>query len=575
MTTHQRAVRLRLSGTLVAVSPLRVATRHDGPLVDVELARDGQGRLIIPGSSLAGALRSQLVGSFVTSAARDRDDLVGVELWGSGAESGRASRVYVDDAVAVGEPVVEIRQGVSIDRITSAAAAGHLFSREHLAPGTRFTFSIEVHVPGNEAAGALRERAEALLTTVESRLTRGELAVGGVVSSGSGLLRLEASERHLTDLSSARGALAFLRDGWVSDRDAMHLKSSTRADAAHPPRATPGAPRPGVLRIVAPWMPTGPLMSSAYAIGMPFDRLPLTTRRGDDLHVVLPGTSVKGALRSHAERIERTLRGVSAEEVPTAFLEQLNDPKLSIVHTVFGSASLKGGLGNSGGIAVHEVESTRAISVDRWRAAVFDSWSQATTKEDATALLHGALREFNAELHNSGDDALWFDLATRNAIDRWTGGVAEGVLYTSLEPYARSTESWSPIVLDLDVHLIAQRAALAIRDAASHEAARVAGHEAARAAVALLLHLLRDMSDHRIPLGSSTSRGLGDVSLELSSARLLYTPIDDKLLDGLDADKAGATIESTVADALANVELVTSLDEAWSARLRRPEAVGA
>ena len=50
---------------------------------------------------------------------------------------------------------------------------------------------------------------------------------------------------------------------------------------------------------------------------------------------LLPGSSIKGALRSHAERIVRTLRGVAA---PGDFLEAVRDRQLGPVLTLFGFA---------------------------------------------------------------------------------------------------------------------------------------------------------------------------------------------------------------------------------------------
>ena len=70
------------------------------------------------------------------------------------------------------------------------------------------------------------------------------------------------------------------------------------------------------------------------------------------------------------------------------------------------------------------------------------------------------------------------------AIDRWTGGAAESMLYTVLEPHAMS---WEAIEMSVDL-----------------ERTHPAG-------VTLLLLVLRDLVQGRLPLGFGVNRGLGAV----------------------------------------------------------------
>jgi CRISPR/Cas system CSM-associated protein Csm3 (group 7 of RAMP superfamily) len=340
------------------------------------------------------------------------------------------------------------------------------------------------------------------------------------------------------------------------------------------------APRPGVIRFMVPWRPTGPLLSRTSVSGLPFDAMPLTTRRGDLVHLVLPGTSVRGALRTRAEFIERTLREVDPDSVPEAFVDQLDDPVLAVVHTVFGSASQKRGFGERAALTVHESESVHGIRAERWRSCLFDSWSTAArsggneAKKQAVSALHTAIRQLNDEIaEDHPETGMWFDLVTRNAIDRWTGGVAAGALFTSIEPYARAFDSWTPLVLDLDIDLIARRARARQATVPETGDGEDSGTVAALAALAMVLHLVRDLSDHRIPLGSGTNRGLGDVEIDLERAIVAFRP-GMISVPGMPIASDEERLPS-IADLLCDDDLVDALDGAWQSTMTANGSVSA
>ena len=87
--------RFRLRGTLVARTPLHVGGHGDDVDTDLPLARDGSGKLYIPGTSFAGALRQWCEQAFGEPFV-DRH-------WGfQEADKGHASYVVVEDVAGVG-----------------------------------------------------------------------------------------------------------------------------------------------------------------------------------------------------------------------------------------------------------------------------------------------------------------------------------------------------------------------------------------------------------------------------------------------------------------------------------------
>ncbi len=87
-----------------------------------------------------------------------------------------------------------------------------------------------------------------------------------------------------------------------------------------------------------------------------------------------------------------------------------------------------------------------------------------------------------------------FDQADHVAIDRWTGGAADKLLFTVLEPW---NVQWEPIELSVDI-------------------ARL-GDEA-HPSLALLMLVLRDLRDRRLPIGQGTTRGFGDITASVTIA---------------------------------------------------------
>ena len=77
------------------------------------------------------------------------------------------------------------------------------------------------------------------------------------------------------------------------------------------------------------------------------------------------------------------------------------------------------------------------------------------------------------------------------AVDRWTGAAAENMLYTVLEPHR---VEWEPLCMELDLARLAKPDQFP--------------------AVALLMLVLRDLAQGRLPLGFATHRGMGAVAVD-------------------------------------------------------------
>ncbi|PZG16234.1 hypothetical protein C1I98_39040, partial [Spongiactinospora gelatinilytica] len=176
--------RIRVRGWLRTRSPLHVGGVGDDPSDPLPIARDGLGRLYVPGTSLAGVLRNW---------SRGRDDTGDglAELWGD-AVTGHAARVFVADALIandtrqddrtplLGLSDLEYRPSVGIDRVTGTAAQEFLYGRAVVPAGHYLRLEIDIE-SRDEAA-----RDEARMGAMLAALAAGEIRLGAATGRGYG-----------------------------------------------------------------------------------------------------------------------------------------------------------------------------------------------------------------------------------------------------------------------------------------------------------------------------------------------------------------------------------------------------
>lgn len=499
---HQR---WELTGTLVAESPVRVGNVDVAGEGALSQARDGLDRPVLPGTALAGVIRAGLPGTLGDS-----------ELWGrpaDTAETGHGSWVTVDDATAPEDTPTEQRDTTSIDRITGAVARGHLFTQETLPAGTRFgfRFTVDDPKPGEET------EAVRLLAAVAALLAGTGILVGAATSRGFGRVRLTDARRSRSVLATRAGMLQVLRGDVPSEQ-------VDTTDRATPPD--------GMVRVTIPWRPRGPLMVRVAAESVAVSAHPQTTQVSENQRrLVLPGSSLKGTLRAHAERIMRTAHGVDA---PPKLLDQLSDERLAPIAALFGTANENGsGQGRRGALNVHECLGRDLIADEHWTKIQRLKQPKPAKPADGAShdrMEHHRFAERLAALNENLTAGIRFTVAYHVAIDRWTGGAAANRLFAVLEPEVTGDAPWDDIVLDIDT-----------RRADEH-------------ALTLLVFLLRDLCDGWIGVGYGITRGNGAVSVSTQDIRFTGAGAT-----GVWSDVTGRTL----ADVLADRTLVTRLTRSW------------
>ncbi len=331
-----RPWRIEIRGVLEPATPFRIGSGQDLDVrTDAPILLDSQKRAYVLGSSLRGVIKHWL---------RDEAPLLCCskthweELFGRVPENATdehmpvLGRLTIEDATAEdAKSETEIRDHVRIDPKTGAAAEGAKFDAEVALPGAhRFRFRAAY-----EGAG-LTDDAYVLLEAALRRLMAGELRVGGKTGLGYGQMRLKEVSHRVFD----RGVSAGLAE-WFRTR--IEPKPEDDDKTWHPDLPTREAEKQGAPSDTGFSQPVsaltfnlrlhfeGPMLVRAALPPPPRDRKDLPGLPGnsetygehgelvaDSVFIktqnnyYLPGSSVRGVLRSHAERIAQRLGVASA-----------------------------------------------------------------------------------------------------------------------------------------------------------------------------------------------------------------------------------------------------------------------
>lgn len=539
-------------------------------------AHEDKASLLLPGTSIRGALRSHC-SRIARSIVNDSEgcDALGMPgdvhkqlaadpllvryLFGTTEYRG-AVRVHdCEGRISEEEPLKLTRN--AIDRVTGSAAHGALYSELLYPHATWDPILIEIDLkqlrrnicqdlddctlPDTRSADqgdehpAVKNRQRAailLLTLTVVNLCEGLLPLGG--GSGGGLGSIEVSKVSFSGLpggktgiterfdilrahsdtnavrkARAKNAEAILRRvvsalGISVATQANRLNVEQQAlcvirDASYQPQqlgrtqSFHGQDRIRPTRIAIGWgSPTAVFVHDPQAddgnIQHPL-RAKTASRNGKDSTdpLLLPGTSIRGALRSRCSRIARTV--LYAESTPSE-------------ENVFVATSEKG---DPLPIDIHE-QLAREPNLVRYMFGTTE-YRGAITVRDCTTKTLGKETEIQ-----------------HNAIDRWTGGVVKGALFSEII-YPRA--NWNDIIIEIDTQQLQRNVR---NDASNTVLAENEVRAYARASWCLLCLALSELGAGVLPLGGKTTRGLGQVevhSIDFSypDRRIINTPRDAHL----------------------------------------------
>ena len=545
---------------------------RDGEGTVIRFCRNGLGEPTIPGRSIRGAVRAacEIARQTMEDAGHPTTQDGGVfskaswvSLWGDDTDyTGKSlldRRLRSDDSLPIrqsaltfhtvsfpkhkdsdsGESPLPRRHGVGIDRTTGAASDGALYEHEFLPRDTKFDIRITAEGRDDETMGrdqsegipgsASSESVKKLLEFIVDVLTQHKVSLGGRTGSGQGSFTVGKPD--LRTLAATTG-----KETETSLTEALNSLIGAEATGSHTDLELGGWTLEEPARITIDWWsPTGIFVAEDEELTKQrkAQKEEENRKKGIDEEVheviyplrdpseewenaqlLIPGTSIRGALRSRASRIARTVLAARRELEPftSQDIHEQIAAEPNLVRYMFGCAEYRGAL------TVHD-----CLSTDR-----------------------GKLIE-----------------VTHNAIDRWTGGVIDGGLFT--EAVYLGTH-WEPITIDIDLRQLlnnieaekgpeddgktvgADQTGIGSED---REQSKPTHADYAHAAYVLLGLVLAELSAGTLPLGSRSTRGLGQVvvsSIDVRGCTRDDVVIPAKTLSGGDALKHPGTARRPTQD---------------------------
>lgn len=539
---------------------------RDGEGTVIRFNRNGLKEPTIPGRSIRGAVRAAC--DVARQALKDAGDPATqngeafskenwISLWGDDTDyTGKSlldRRLRRDDSLPIRQSALTFhavsfpadqpmttRHGVGIDRTTGAASDGALYEHEFLPRGTKFDIRITAEgrddetmerdqsegIPGPSSSDTVKKLLEFIVDVLNS----GAICLGGRTVSGQGTIQVIELKLRRTGKTTDTGAL-------TAPADVLDALIGEDEEGTPIPLELGGwsLEEPARIRINW-WSPTGIFIAEDEKLTKQRKTAKEDENReqgiNEEVHEVIyplrdpseewenaqlliPGTSIRGALRSRASRIARTILA-ARDELSTFTSHDLHEQiaaEPNLVRYMFGSTEYRGAL------TVHD-----CLSTDR-----------------------GKLIE-----------------VTHNAIDRWTGGVIDGGLFT--EAVYLGTH-WEPITIDIDLRQLLNNIEADKREAKSkpdEAGTKQDGQEDsqqrehvyapyAHAAYVLLGLVLAELSAGTLPLGSRSTRGLGQVvvtTIEVEGANRKGVDLPSWNFTGCEALQQPATGAGVMTDAL-------------------------
>lgn len=346
---------LKITGTLKAKTAIHIGTGTGNNVTDALIRRNGAGQPIIPGTAIAGAMRAMLtrlapsLGLQVCHARSDEKNkrerqtctcpvchLFGSlnptdpeDLSNEDAQPATASRLFVYDAPLQTPRRTTIRDGVGLNRTTRTASDAAKFDLEVLPIGSAFHLQVELRPL--HAGSELAETDKQLLAVALSEWSQERVWLGGRVSRGLGHFALTNLDYAELDLDQADQLMDYLldndwrrsetADNWIQGQlKVVRQTLQAEVQADDEPMTTPNH----WLKAAFTLSGTGPLLvhDTVSAAMSGFDHAPLMLDFAQWEKPILSGSSLRGVIRAHAERLARTLATMNATGDKADFLRK-------------------------------------------------------------------------------------------------------------------------------------------------------------------------------------------------------------------------------------------------------------
>ena len=361
-------------------SPLRIASGSTDGLTDILVLKNKKGEAFIPGTSMAGVLRSAIAGLYDVTTAE--------VLFGNAEEDGNQSCIMIRDVILQDTDII-IRDGVAIDPISGTGKDKGKYDFEAVERNAHGELNMEITIREKNRSESFIPLPEyrhepyyqkgdmfgELAATLADLLTQG-VRVGSLTSKGFGRVKSETEasffEFNFTEGRDAEAWMRYLEKGELPQA----AYTSSKIAAQHDKNSF-------VIKAMFSVQSSLLVRDAEAAEDYVADNTVSAVQMRSCGDYVIPGTSVKGALRSKALKILLAVSGNQRKKAER-FIDRL--------------------MGTSGNTASEDGKKSRLLV-------------------DETYIAEKDLFEMEQ---------------TRNRIDRFTGGTVDNALFTEVPVWQRS-----------------------------------------------------------------------------------------------------------------------------------------
>lgn len=278
-----------LEGTFVVDTPVHIGCWNELPGYELTLSRCGDGRWCVSGADLARRLRQWLQFAVIGSAVR----------WGYRysklpPEQPLASFLEVEDLVI--EKQANLVWEDAAGDYEPGRHDGYAWPNRGILPrGTKMAFCLVVRTPDAQQRDAVVEE----LTLLKHALEKGLIRLGSPTHRDLGRVHLENVRVYEQCFASRSGILAVLRN---RRGHPVRLKRTSAVTKSRVPVA-----RAARLTFAIEWQPIGPLTVQGMLAHPAADNCPVCSGATPRVVFVLPGETIRRALRRRAVQILRTM----------------------------------------------------------------------------------------------------------------------------------------------------------------------------------------------------------------------------------------------------------------------------
>ncbi|MCH4183568.1 MAG: RAMP superfamily CRISPR-associated protein [Prevotella sp.] len=304
--------KVKIEGMLTLQSPLLIGAGKvvgQGHDVDTYILRGQDDKPLIPGTSLAGVLRSYVMGINPSE---------GKELFGyiekdadvrNTQDTECQSAIAIDDVVLENAIVVQ-RDGVSIDSYTHTAIKGKKYDYEAVERGAYGHFEAVITLRGihQEKMDIIKKQIKNLVAHLQSGFP-----IGALTTKGFGHVSVKDAAAQFYDFTKKEDVLAWLQ------RNAASTIWEGAAHEQHNPRT---------FYVDADFALRSSLIIRDYDVDETIGESTISAvQKMSNDEYVIPGTSLKGVLRHQAERIFRLTGKSEADQMKLKELMGYADDK--------------------------------------------------------------------------------------------------------------------------------------------------------------------------------------------------------------------------------------------------------